>query len=459
MRSLHTRGSLRASLALLVGTLGVSGNVAARQEPTATEPAADQPALVLTLEEALARAQAVSPRLAELDSLEQAAAAELQRAQGGRQPDLSIAAYYQRYADVPELFTVRPGEGLLAIFPNIPDNYGAKIGFELPIYAGGRIGGGIEAAEWRQKAAESDRQSGIANLELEVTVAFWQLVVARQRQGVLGRAIDAYEAHLVDAQNRRQYGLAAANEVLAVEVERDRAELERLRAVHQARLAEADLSRLLALPLGAKIEPQPRFEETREPSGLSTVALVEEAMASRTERQALAARVAAADGRIRIERGDRRPEVGALGEFLYARPNRNIPPFEDKFQDWWQVGINARWSFFDGGRQAADVARAEAEAEALRRRLEDQDHTLRLEVETRLAELETAHAAVRVSETAVASARSNVKVTADRYREGLIPSSERLDAETALLRAELEQTAALVGTRVAAAQLDRAVGR
>lgn len=459
MRSLRPSGFLCAILTLFVAAFVVSRSVAAVSEPTDVEAAVDSGRLALTLEEALDRARSVSPRLAELESLEEAAAAELRRAEGGRLPDLSISAYYRRYADVPELFTVRPGEGLLAIFPNIPDNYGAKFNFQLPVYAGGRIGGGIEAAQWRQQAVESDLQSGLANLELDVTVAFWQLVVARQRQTVLTRAIATFEAHLTDARNRLDYGLVATNEVLAVEVERDRAELERLRAAHQAQVAESDLARLLALPLGTTIEPQPRLEAAAEEAPESAPALIEEALARRTERQALAARVAAADSRIRIERGDRRPEVGASGEFLYARPNRNIPPFEDEFQDWWQVGINARWSFFDGGRAAADVARAEAEAEALRWRLEELDRALRQEVETRLAELETAGAAVRVSETAVASARENVRVTADRYREGLIPSSERLDAETALLRAELEQTTALVGTWIAAAHLDRAVGR
>jgi outer membrane protein len=458
MRSLRTRGFPCKGLFLLVVAIAVSGNVAVG-EPTEAVTTVDSQVLTLTLEEALARARSVSPRLAELESLEQAAVAELRRAEAGHQPDLSLSAYYQRYADVPELFTVRPGEGLLAIFPNIPDNYGAKVGFELPVYAGGRIGGGIEAAEWRQQAVESDSQSGVANLDLEVTVAFWQLVVMRERQAVLARGIAAFEAHLADAHNRQEYGLAAANEVLAVEVERDRAELERLRAAHQAQIAQAELARLLALPLGTTIEPEPYFAPGPEQVSQSAAALVEEALAARTERRALAARVAAAESRVRIERGDRRPEVGARGEFLYARPNRNIPPFEDEFQDWWQVGINARWSFFDGGRQAADVARAEAEVEALRWRLEDLDRALRLEVETRLVDLTTAHAAVRVSETAVASARENVKVTADRYREGLIPSSERLDAETALLQAELEQTTALVSTRIAEAHLDRALGR
>ncbi len=47
----------------------------------------------------------------------------------------------------------------------------------------------------------------------------------------------------------------------------------------------------------------------------------------------------------------------------------------------------------------------------------------------------------------------------DRYREGVIPSSELLDAETALLRAGLDQTSAATQVRIALASLDRAVGR
>ena len=135
MRSLRTRGLAGLIPALLLGAVAVNASTAA----------VDKEEIILTLDEALARAREVSPLLAELESLQEAAVAELQRAEGGRQPDLAVSAYYMRYADVPELFTVRPGEGLLAIFPNIPDNYGARVGFELPLYAGGRIGGGIEA--------------------------------------------------------------------------------------------------------------------------------------------------------------------------------------------------------------------------------------------------------------------------------------------------------------------------
>ena len=61
---------------------------------------------------------------------------------------------------------------------------------------------------------------------------------------MLREAVTSYEAHITDAQHRVEYGVAARNEVLAVQVERDRAELARLQAENAAAISEADLLRL-----------------------------------------------------------------------------------------------------------------------------------------------------------------------------------------------------------------------
>ncbi len=55
--------------------------------------------------------------------------------------------------------------------------------------------------------------------------------------------------------------MAARNEVLAVEVERDRVELDRLRAEADADVAEANLRRLLDLPPATRVEPAEPLDE------------------------------------------------------------------------------------------------------------------------------------------------------------------------------------------------------
>ena len=135
-----------------------------------------------------------------------------------------------------------------------------------------------------------------------------------------------------------------------------------------------------------------------------------------------------------------------------------MPPTAD-WKDTWDVGVGLSWSVFDGGKRSASEARARAQADAVREQLRELDRAIRLEITERVLELRTAEARLAVAERSVVSAAESRRVAADRYREGVIPSSELLDAELAQERAELTRTQAHAALRLAAAGLDRAVGR
>ena len=418
----------------------------------------------LTVDEAVDRAIAASPRLVRLSALETAAEAQARGARAERWPQVDVGAGYTRRSEVPELAIFAPTNDpaqpveRIVVFPNIQDNWRLRAGAALPLYTGGRIGGQITAAEESRSAATEDLRAGRADLVLETKTAYWSLVTARESQRVVQDAIRAYDAHLGDARNRERYGMAARNEVLAVEVERDRAELERLRAEAAAEAAEANLQRLLALPPATRVEPSEPLEApaTARPQ---TEVLVAEAQAARAERKALAARVAAADAVAGAERGARLPQVALTGGYTYANPNRDIVPPTSDWKDTWDVGVGLTWSVFDGGKRSAGEARARAQADAARAQLAELDRAIRLEVTQRALELRTAGASLAVAERSVVSAAESRRVAADRYREGVIPSSELLDAELAHERAALSRTEALAVLRLAAAGLDRAVGR
>src|SRR5260370_18938929 len=90
--------------------------------------------------------------------------------------------------------------------------------------------------------------------------------------------------------------MAASNEVLAVQVQREQAELARLQAASSAAVANANLLRLLDLPPGTSIEPvEPLAEPAPSPPSAAEPpeALVAAAEAARPEIVALRSRVAA----------------------------------------------------------------------------------------------------------------------------------------------------------------------
>jgi outer membrane protein len=412
----------------------------------------------MTLREAVDRALAASAGVQQAQALERAAEADVRGARSGRLPQLQVQAGYSRLSDVPEFFVVQPSGDRLAVFPNIPNNYRTRAEVALPLFTGGRLAAQQQAAEAERAGAGHDVRTVTGDVALETANAYWSLVTARQSQRVLSDAVQSYEAHLTDAENRERLGLSARNEVLSVQVERDRAQLNALRARNEAQLAQANLARLLGLDDGRALEPAESLDQPARPTP-ALEPMVQEALGARPERTAAMARIGAAEARVRVERSARLPQASFNAGFDYSNPNRRILPPEAAFQDSWDVNVNLTWNAFDSGRTSAAVARAQAQLDAARSQLLDIDRRVRLQVTQRALDLDTARAAAEVAERGLEAARESHRVASERYRAGVLPSSELLDAEVALLRAGLDRTETHAQTRLAEAALDRALGR
>ncbi len=444
--------SLQAGVALALFAALVPGPQARGEE------AAPGEVVRLTLAESVARAQSVSAQLGQLRALQEAATAGVRGARAQRLPSLGLSAGASRNSNVPEFVSTLPGQGSQVIFPNLPNQGYARASLSLPVYTGGRIGAGVAAAAQLQEASRLDTAAGQSDLVLETTTAYWNLVAQRRAEQVLQEAIAGYEAHLADATNLFDNGMVPRNELLAVQLERDRAELARLRAGNAAELTNADLGRLLDLPAGARLELASALVAS-ELAAQDVEPLVRRALGARPELAGLRARLAASEAAVRTARSAGLPQVGLIGSYDYANPNPRIFPLAGSWRDTWSVAATLSVIAFDGGRTAAATAEKRAQAEALRQQVVDRERRIRLEVTSRLLEIRTAQAAVSLAARSLEAARENVRVNQDRYRAGVSLSSELLDAETQLLRAGLDQTEATTQLLVAQASLERAVGR
>ena len=425
--------------------------------PAAMAEAAPEP-VRLTLAEALERAAASAPRLATLAAREQAAVALVDEATAQRGPESFLTAYATRLSSVPELTLALPGEPPRTIFPSIENNFGARIGVTQSIYSGGRIPAQIDAAKSEREATAQDRQAAARDIALETATAYWGLVTAREFETVLAESIAVYEAHLADTGNMLRFGMVAESDLLNVRVQRDRAVLDRLQAGAAAQTAEANLARLVGLPPGARIEAiEPLGAPSAEPAARD--ALIAAALAARPERAALLSRIEVLKAAVRAEESARRPQLYAHGGYDYARPNREILPFTEEWNGTWDVSLGLAFRVFDNGRVSAAVARRHAQLAAEEQRLRELDDAITLEVIARRIDLETARAAVPVSESAVTAAKESRRSSGEQYRAGVISSTDLLAVENAALRAGLERTAALAQVRLSIARLDRATGR
>ena len=256
-----------------------------------------QEPLRLTLEEARARAQAASHRLAELEARGAAASAAADARAAADRPEVSLLAGYTRTNHVEE-FSVPGGPGRPAqvIYPDVPDNWRTRVDLQWPIYTGGRTDALERAARAEATAVEADVAAARADLRLEVARAFWALVTARSSAAVLERALARAEAHARDVRQRLDAGIVPPNEVASADAQASRQRMLLIEARNGRDIASAELARLIGETVLRPIEPA-GWLEAPPPRAAGLEPLIERARAARHERQALERRAGAADER------------------------------------------------------------------------------------------------------------------------------------------------------------------
>jgi outer membrane protein TolC len=188
-------------------------------------------------------------------------------------------------------------------------------------------------------------------------------------------------------------------------------------------------------------------------------AAVDTALANRPERKSLQFRITAAAERVTAASAGALPLLAAMGGYDVARPNVKVFPLQDVWKPSWDIGVNFRWSVFDGGRVRAETAEAIALRRGAEARLRDFDAAVRVEVRQRMADLNSARASIEAAQAGVRAATEARRVLAERFNAGVATNTDALIAQDALLQAELDLTRALANVQLASARLDRALGR
>lgn len=416
----------------------------------------------LSLEDALARGKAAAPRLAEAAARQEVAAATVTSREALKRPSLTATAGYQRTNHVDEYGIPQAGGGIKVLFPDIPNNYRGRADAAMALYTGGRVESLVSSAKADRLAADADFKAAAADVALDVARAYWSLVTTREAVRVVEQGLVRMDAYVSDVKARVDAGVLPPNDLLSAQAQRARQAVSLIQAKNAASVAQSDLCRLVGLDLDTTITPTASLmtpiPSVASISGLPIKALTEQAQAGRTERDALTRHAEAARATGDASVSALRPQISLTGGIEESRPNARIVPRVDEFHSSWEAGVGVSWQLFDGGKAKADRAVATAQATAFERRRDDFDAMLGVELRQRRGDVEAGMAALTASADAVSAATEARRVISERFKAGVATSTEVLDAENALLEAELERTRLAATLRLSEARLLRAVG-
>jgi outer membrane protein len=419
-------------------------------------PAFAQDKVTLTLDQSIQTGLQNSRRINSSKMKIKSADAKVSEINSSRLPSLSFNASYTRLSSV-DPFSISTPFGDFDLTQNINNNYNLKLSLQQPIFTGFKLKSAYEIAEYNSMAVKEEYSQTQQQLILDIKTAYWNLYKANKIKKVVDENVDQIKAHLKDAENLFNQGLATNSDLLKVKVQLAEAQLRQIDAKNAVKLAMTNLSNIIELPLTTEIEVSEELPvETDGIDSLENLKVM--AWENRPELKAMSYNVKASETGIDLAQSGWFPQVYLVGNYNYSNPNSRYFPVEEKFKDSWDVSVSLSFDLWNWNKTGNQTTQAEANFEQAKDGYKILKDAVTLQVTQNYLNLEQAKEKLVVSKTSVEQAEENYRVASELFKQGLMTNSDLLDVEVALLQTKTNNVQTIVDYEIAKANLERATG-
>lgn len=314
------------------------------------------------------------------------------------------------------------------------------------IYNGGRSRAGVAAANAQKEAAMLQEEAVKRSLGFAVVKSFFNIVQARENVSARQAAVQAIEASIRVARARFEEGDMLKQELLNLQVQHSLAGEDLIQAQHGFALSQQGFLNVLGL-MGKQVD----IDLAQTP--LQPVP-VHPGFKDRSEIKAMQFLIQAKQAQIRQAKSGYYPTADAFSSYQVDKG------FEmgDGSGDSWMAGVRVNMTLFDGKQTQARVQQANIALAQAKDELRKMELAYGLEVRQAVLNLDQTDKRCRVTEKMVTSARESARLFRERFKVGLVLSSELIDTENRLTEAQVRHALANAEHRIAVANLRRACG-
>jgi len=411
----------------------------------------------LTSAEAVTRIVATSPDLDRTRTLLLDAKGGAMQAMSALVPRLELLGRYSRLSPVDTPSYDIPGFGSVT-FPSLTQQLASdatlmysftdSLAEALPAY---------RAAKKNEVAAGYQIEAERNNVAFAARQTYYEFARAEAGLGVANFALEAAESQRKETESLVQAGSAARVDLLRVEAQQEAARVAVERAKFGLQVATRALQAMMhteELPTLGEDLSGPVVAIPVETEG----ALKERAFRDRPDLLALRTYIVASKHQLRSAIGGRMPDLLIRGSAQYSNPNLRVIPQQDRFDPTWEAGAVIRWSPNDTVRAQGRAKQLQAELERAHADVIALQDMIRVEVAEGYHGLLASRSAMESARLGLSAAREGYRVTREQLQAGIVNTTTLLQAQSELIRAQVDVVESAIGLRVATAQLRRAIG-
>lgn len=308
----------------------------------------------------------------------------------------------------------------------IPDQFAnGSITLSQPIYAGGKIRYGKQAAEKGIEIHEEKKNIATADLLVEVERAYWQVVQVNEKIILTNRFKAMLLALHRDLSNSYNAGLIYKNDLLRVEVALNEAELNIAKANDGLIMAKLNLAQVMGNTDSTDIVVSDSV--TGNFNELTSLHFT--SANQRPEIRLMSRVVEAEELQKKILDADRRPTfgVGVTG-MTVAGKRVNLENGKDHMNTYYGVA-SLSFPIFEWGKKTNKVKEQTFKVAAEQQRLEETKQLIGLEVQNAFLQLNQSAKKVKLSILSLSQADENLKLANDRFSAGTIVAKDVQEAQ------------------------------
>ncbi len=416
---------------------------------------------VLTLQQAIDMGMQNNHSLKMSETRTQLAEAKLQQVKDKSLPQIGTSVEYARLYVLSDFAMYMGGEKPAFALPT--SHFDAMIGMtsaKKEIFGGFAERAAHQTNENLVAASKLDAERDYNELKYNIIALYYNIYKIKKSEQILDNNLLLLSHKETEVNNLLKEGVVTSNEVLKIQLQKSNLQLAKVDVRNAYAVAINNLSILLGIAEEESIAIDTLLQLKYPVTALPESELAATAAVSRPEIKSMQYQTKAAEGGYKQLQSAMYPHLDVSAMHIYLNPvveHEFIPP-KTEFMNGLNLGVSLKYNIsslygLKGKKQEARLTIQQAKNAT--QLVQDK---VRQEVYSQYKSYQSAIEKIHVSEVALQQADRSFQLTDSKFRNGLLLSTDLLEAQNLLQQAQLNLLQAQVDAQVAYARLEKATG-
>ena len=351
------------------------------------------------------------------------------------------------------------GQSLVDAFRTDTRNmYAGALTLTQPLYMGGKIRAYNKITKYAEELARQQHNSGMQEVILSTDQAYWQVVSLANKKKLAEGYLELLQKLESDVDKMIAEGVATKADGLSVKVKVNEAEMTLTKVNDGLSLSRMLLCQLCGLDLSTPITLADEKEDDLSPTPADNSSInINNVYAMRPEVRSLELATQIYQQKVNVTRSEYLPSVALIGNYMATNPSV-FNSFENKFKGMWNVGVMVQIPIWHWGEGIYKTKAAKAEARIAQYQLQDAREKIELQVNQSAFKVKEASKKLVMATKNMEKAAENLRYATLGFKEGVIATSNVLEAQTAWLSAQSEKIDAQIDVKLTEIYLKKSLG-